>query len=148
MLLSGTTGQGQAPGKKVAPKMEAVAETKLLMDGLAHANFRGLERLLTEKPAEMQAWTFARGQALLLAETGNLLMLRPPRKQGQAVWFERAADLRKQATQLAGTLAQRDYAGSRAGLQRLAQACNRCHQTFRVEVEIVPFVQPPPPKLE
>ena len=55
---------------------------------------------------------------------------------------------RKQATQLAMTLAQRDYPGSRAGLQQLAASCNRCHQTFRVEVEIVPFAQPPPPKVE
>ena len=33
-------------------------------------------------------------QALLLAETANLLMLRPPKNQGQPVWFERATDLR------------------------------------------------------
>src|SRR4030081_636382 len=131
---------------KVQPKLGAIAETKLLMEGLAHANFRGMERLLTEKPADVQTWTFARGQALLVAETANLLMLRPPKNQGQPVWFERAADLRKQATQLAMTLAQRDYAGSRAGLQQLATSCNRCHQTFRVDVEIAPFVQPPPPR--
>jgi hypothetical protein len=148
LFLSGTIGQGQAPPTKATPKLEAVAETKLLMNGLAHANFRGLERLLTEKPAEAQAWSFARGQALLVAETANLLLLRPPRNQGQAAWFERAVDLRKQATQLAGTLSQRDYAASRAGLQRLAQSCNRCHQTFRIDVEIVPFVRPLPPKVD
>jgi cytochrome c556 len=148
VFLAGAPGNGQAPGTKVTPKLEAVAETKLLMEGLAHANFRGMERLLTDKPADAQTWTFARGQALLVAETANLLMLRPPKNQGQPVWFERAADLRKQATQLAMTLAQRDYPGSRAGLQQLAASCNRCHQTFRVEVEIVPFAQPPPPKVE
>ena len=148
VLLAGVPGNGQAPATKVTPKLEAVAETKLLMEGLAHANFRGMERLLTEKPADVQTWTFARGQALLVAETANLLMLRPPKNQGQPVWFERAADLRKQATQLAVTLAQRDYPGSRAGLQQLAVSCNRCHQSFRVDVEIVPFAQPPPPKVE
>jgi hypothetical protein len=148
VLLAGAPGNGQAPGTKVTPKLEAVAETKLLMEGLAHANFRGMERLLTDKPADVQTWTFARGQALLVAETANLLMLRPPKNQGQPVWFERAADLRKQATQLAATLAQRDYPGSRAGLQQLAASCNRCHHTFRVDVEIAPFTQPPPPKVE
>ena len=148
VLLSGAAGHGQTPGTKAVPRMEAVAETKLLMEGLAHANFRGLERLLTDKPADAQAWSFARGQALLLAETANLLMLRPPKNQGQAVWFERAADLRKQAVQLAAKLSQREYPASRAGLRQLAVSCNRCHQTFRVEVEIVPFAQPPPPKVE
>jgi hypothetical protein len=148
LALSGGIGQGQTLQTKVTPKLEPIAETKLLMEGLAHANFRGLERILTEQPAEVQAWKFARGQALLLAETANLLMLRPPRNQGQPIWFERAAELRKQATQLARTIAERDYAGSRAGLGQVAATCNRCHQTFRVDVEIAPFMQPPPPKTE
>ena len=59
------------------------------MEGLAHANFRGLEKHLTPKPADAQAWIFARGQALLLAETANLLMLRPPKNKGETLWFER-----------------------------------------------------------
>jgi hypothetical protein len=142
MLLAG------APAPRVAPKLEAVAETKLLMNGLAHANFRGLEGHLTQKPADVQAWTYARGQALLLAETANLLMLRPPKRAGQAIWYERAADLRDQAKQLALTLGQRDYPASRTGLQKVAVTCNRCHQSFRVDVEITPFVPPPPPKVE
>jgi len=148
VLTCAMAGHGQGPGKagqpKVTPKLEPVAETKLLMEGLAHANFRGLEKLLSQPPAEVQSWTFARGQALLIAETANLLMLRPPKNQGQPVWFERATDLRKQATQLAQTAAKQDYAGSRAEFKQLAVTCNRCHQTFRVDVEIVPFAMPPP----
>ena len=146
-------GQTQLPPPtpgKAKPKLQPVAETKLLMDGLAHANFRGLERHLTQKPDDAQAWTFARGQALLLAETGNLLMLRPPRSQGQDRWFERATDLRGKATLLAQELAKRDYLNSRAAFVQVANSCNSCHQTFRVNVEIEPFAQapPPPPKTE
>src|SRR5262249_41475186 len=81
----------QTPAK-VQPKLEPIAETRLLMDGITHPNFRGIERLLAEKPADVQVWTFARGQALLIAEAGNLLMLRPPKSQGQALWFDRAME--------------------------------------------------------
>ena len=130
------------PGPKVSPKLDPVAETRLLMEALAHANFRGIERLLREKPAEAQAWTFIRGQALLIAETGNLLMLRPPRSQGQAVWFERSMELRKVAADLARVAAAQNFAQSRAGFVNLANSCNRCHQTFRVPVEITPFAEP------
>jgi len=130
----------QSPGK-VMPKLEAVAETRLLMEGLAHANFRGLERKLTNQPTEAQEWTFARGQALLIAETANLLMLRPPRNKGEALWFDRSMQLRTQAIQLAVRLSKKDYEGSRAGLTQLAVTCNRCHQTFRVPIEIAPFQQ-------
>jgi hypothetical protein len=134
-----TKPQQPPAGGKVVPKLEPIAETKLLMEGLAHANFRGLDRILAKKPDEAQAWTFARGQALLLAETANLLMLRPPRNQGQPAWFERAMELRSVSTQLAQTLSKQDYEGGRSGLVKLANACNRCHQTFRVAVEIAPF---------
>src|SRR5262249_1646925 len=52
-------------GSKLVPKLEPIAETKLIMEGLAHPNFRGLDRILAKKPEDAQAWTFGRGQALL-----------------------------------------------------------------------------------
>ena len=136
-----------APAGRGRPKLEPVAETKLLMEGLAHPNFRGLDRLLAKKPAEAQTWTFARGQALLIAETANLLMLRPPRNKGETAWMERSMEMRSQATQLAGHLAKKDVERGKAGMQALASSCNRCHQAFRVPVEIVPFQQPEPPPI-
>jgi Cytochrome C' len=137
-------GLGQNTGK-VAPRLEPVAETRLLMEAIAHANFRGLERNLTKKPMDDQAWIFARGQALLIAETGNLLMLRPPKNQGEVVWMERSMDMRSQAMQLAQVLSKKDMERSKAGMQQLANSCNRCHQTFKTPIEIVPFQQPEPP---
>ena len=90
ILLAATPAATQAPPQKTArpvPRLEAVAETRLLMEGLAQANFRGLEKHLKQKPTEVEAWTFVRGQALLIAETGNLLLLRPPRNPGEPVWL-------------------------------------------------------------
>ena len=124
--------------RRRAPKQEAVAETRLLMEGLNQANYRGLERLLKDKPADVEAWTFARGQALLIAETGNLLMLRPP-KRGQDAWLDQAAELREAASALARAAAKRDYERSRNAFRDLAGTCNRCHQSFRVNVRLEPF---------
>jgi hypothetical protein len=108
------------------------------MEGLNQANYRGLERLLKDKPGDVEAWTFARGQALLIAETGNLLMLRPP-KRGQDAWMEQAAELREAASALARAAARRDYERSRNAFRDLAGTCNRCHQSFRVNVRLEPF---------
>jgi hypothetical protein len=127
---------------KVTPRLEPVAETRLIMEGVAHTNFRGLERLLTERPNDTRAWTFARGQALLLAETANLLMLRPPKNQGQAVWFERSMALRESARELAQAVGARDFDRGKAGLLKVSAVCNSCHQSFRVQVQITPFAQP------
>jgi hypothetical protein len=126
----------------VTPRLEPIAETRLIMEGIAHTNFRGLERLLTERPSELKAWQFARGQALLLAETANLLMLRPPKNQGQPIWFERAMALRDTSRELAQAVGARDYERGKSGLLKVAAVCNSCHQSFRVDVQITPFAQP------
>jgi hypothetical protein len=141
LMLAMSSQATPQTGSKPLPKPEPIAETRLLMDGIAQANFQGLERLLKDKPADIEGWTFARGQALLIAETANLLMLRPPRGQGQVVWLDRAADLRTAATRLARAAADRAYDRCRTGLTELANCCNRCHQTFRVAVRLAPFAE-------
>jgi hypothetical protein len=140
------TGRPALPSAKPPLKLEPVAETRLLMEGLAQANFSGLERLLKDKPADNEAWTFARGQALLIAETGNLLMLRPPKNPGETAWMDHSRELRDAAMAVAKNTAARDYEGSRNALGDLAVTCNRCHQTFRVQARIVPFANAQPGK--
>jgi hypothetical protein len=120
------------------PKFEALAETRLLMEGLANANYRSLQRLLKEKPDDVDTWVFARGQALLVAETGNLLLLRPPRNTGRDTWMKLATAMRDEASTLARKVAARDHAASKVALVSVTNACNRCHQTFRVEVRVGP----------
>jgi cytochrome c556 len=127
----------------VTPRFEVVAETKLLMEGLMMPNYEGLEKILKDKPAEAEAWTFARGQALLIAETGNLLLLRPPRNQGRDAWMQKAMDMRLAATVMAGSAGNKDLEASRKALKELGTACNKCHQTFRVPVRVGPDAKPP-----
>jgi hypothetical protein len=129
-------------------RLEPIAETRLLMEGLTQPNFRSVERLLRDKPADLETWTFVRGQALLIAETGNLLLVRPPRQQGQAAWTENATAMRTVATSLARAAGNQDFGRSRAGVVELAYTCNRCHQTFRVPVRMTAFAEPPEPKGE
>jgi cytochrome c556 len=136
-----TLGLSQGDRKGKQPMLEAVAETQLLMEGLALPNFRGLEKILRGKPADAEAWSFARGQALLLAETGNLLMLRPPRNQGRDAWMERSAELRDGATKLARFAGARDLLRCREALVQVAGTCNRCHETFRVVTRIRVFAE-------
>jgi hypothetical protein len=126
------------PKPRFTPQFEALAETRLLMEGLAQSNYRALEEHLRRKPADVETWTFARGQALLIGETGNLLLLRPPRNQGRDTWMKEAMDMRQAAGTLARQLGGRDYERSKVALAELRVACNHCHQTFRVPVKVAP----------
>ena len=140
--LAVPVADSQVPKKAAAnpPKLEPVAETKLLMEGLAKANFDGLNKLLKEKPADAETWGFVRGQALLIAETGNLLLMRPPKNRpAQDAWMQRATELREAGAALAKSAGEKDYANSRAAVANLANACNRCHTGFAVATRIVPF---------
>ncbi|HBI46723.1 MAG TPA: hypothetical protein DDY78_28295 [Planctomycetales bacterium] len=128
----------ERPVPRVTPKFDPVAETSLLMDGLNQANYRSLEKLLKQKPADADTWSFVRGQSLLIAETGNLLLLRPPRSGGADAWNQDAMDLRVAAASLARKAGDRDYEGSVAGLGKVASVCNRCHETFRVATHVGP----------
>jgi hypothetical protein len=145
-VLLASSGEAQnmrPPAPKPAatpfvPKFEVLAETRLIMEGLAFANYRGLQRLLKNKPADNETWTFLRGQALLTAETGNLLLLRPPRNNGRDTWMKLAMDMRGKAGTLARQAAARDYPAAKTALEDLTNSCNRCHQTFRVAVRVGP----------
>jgi hypothetical protein len=152
-LLLATSGEAQVTTRPPAaarpapsspafvPKFEVLAETRLLMEGLAHANYRSLQRLLKDKPGDNDTWTFARGQALLLGETGNLLLLRPPRNSGRDTWMKLAMDMRSQAGNLARQAAARDHARAKLALENVTASCNRCHQTFRVPIKVGPEME-------
>lgn len=136
-ILLPTIGWTQSPPRTGEPRLDPVAETKLLMEGLAQPNFKSVDKLLREEPADAEAWQFARGQSLLIAETANLLMLRPPKSAAaQDAWFKRAGELRDKATALARATAAKDPVKGRAALLAVSASCNRCHETFRVDVKI------------
>jgi hypothetical protein len=147
-LLLGTSGEAQGPARPPAsgapraapftPKFEVLAETRLLMEGLAISNYRSMQRLLKEKPKDNDTWTFARGQALLVAETGNLLLLRPPRNNGRDTWMKLAMDMRSKAGAVARQAGLRDHDRVQEALAALTTSCNRCHQTFRIAVRVGP----------
>ena len=130
--------QAQMPAVE-GPQLQPVAETKLLMNGLAKPNFDGLNRHLKDKPADAETWEFVRGQALLVAESGNLLMMRPPKAKAlQDAWMAKATDVRAAGVKLAKAAGDRDYLAARAAHAELANACNRCHERFQVKTRVSP----------
>jgi cytochrome c556 len=138
--LFAPSGRSQPAKTKAPPKLEPVAETKLLMNGLADPNFKGVGKLLKDEPTDPEAWEFARARALLVAETGNLLLMRPPKaRDAEASWMTHASGLREAAAGLARDIAARNYVKSRAALAAVANECNRCHHTFRVGTRVRPF---------
>lgn len=138
-LIDKASSQIAAP-VQTKPTLLPVAETKLIMQGITHANFLALGSILNKTPKDVQTWTFARGQALLIAESGNLLLLRPPQAvKAKNEWFQKAMELRDSSTRLARNLGTQNYQQSRQDYVRLANVCNRCHEQFQVRFTVEPF---------
>jgi len=131
--------------------LEPVAETRILMLGINLPNFQGLQQRLARQPANKDSWEIVRGEALLIAENGNLLILRDPPAGSRQTWVDRARDLRSAGKRLARAAADRDYARSRDCLADLLNSCNRCHRNYGVRVDLsgqgnsrLPAVPQPP----
>jgi hypothetical protein len=139
IALSVSVAESQQPKKANPPKFEAVAETKLIMEGMIQPNFRGVEKLLRGTPKDLDSWTFARGQSLLIAEAGNLLQLRPPREKGQELWSALAIQLRESSTRLARFNSEKELLRARTALVEITAVCNRCHEAFGVKHNVKVF---------
>jgi hypothetical protein len=129
---------------RTQPKLEPIAQTRVLMVGINAPYFQGLDQILREKPANDDAWGAVSAQALLIAENGNLLLLRPPKGADEPTtdkWNQRAVDLRTAATQLAQDAEDEDYQRCRTALINLAKTCNRCHEAFKVQTRIAAFAE-------
>jgi hypothetical protein len=134
---------GPNPKIQVVPRLQPIAEAQVLMRGINRPNLEALNRLLKHQP-DKGAWSQIRDHALVIAENGNLLMLRPVRKQNEETWLDRAAALRSKASDLARAAEGRDLGRCQAELKDLAMTCNRCHQTFGVDVQVRSFADDQP----
>src|SRR4029077_15296652 len=107
--IGGTIGDDKRPAEarplwsgsqlRHLPPLEPIADTRFLMQAINLPNFQGLEYLLKQRPVDANAWAYVKGQALLIAENGNLLILRPSRSQEDR-WLDLAATLRSKAARL------------------------------------------------
>ena len=132
--------------KAAPPALEPkpVAAVGAIMRGINRPNFNWLEYLLQRPPRDADTWGRIEDEALVLAEAGNLLMMRPPRGGEARTWMGRADGLRNAGIALSQAAQARNFDRSRNNLIRLSDACNRCHTTFRVNAQITAFANQQP----
>lgn len=91
--------------------------------------FHELKESLAESPKDKKAWVPVKANSLILAENGNLLMLRGP-DEGKAEWNKISADLRDQGKLLYQAAKKRDYEVARKEYVSFVAKCNVCHEKF------------------
>lgn len=120
------TGDTDKPAIAMVPVEADVHE---FMEYAFEPFFHTLKSALEGAPADKNAWKSVKANALVLAENGNLLMLRGPEENSTA-WNRLATEMRDQGKQLYQAAKKRDYSASRQQYERFVEKCNACHHEF------------------
>lgn len=135
VLLSRTSGlAGSVPSPDAAP---VEADAHEFMEYLNGPVFARLKAALAEPPKDRRAWVPIKSDALILAESGNLLLMRAPDKALADEWNQFAVELRTIGAELYKAGKQRNYEEARKHYVALARSCNNCHQDFSAGEPVV-----------
>lgn len=91
--------------------------------------FKQLREAMKAAPADKNGWKPIKATSLVLAENGNLLMMRGP-DDARVKWNQLAADLRAEGKLLYQQAKKRDYSQARKHYVAFIAKCNACHHEF------------------
>lgn len=84
----------------------------------------------SNQPLDAKGWTAARNQALVLAESGNLLMV-GARVRDNGNWMKMSRALVDAAALAAAAAEKKDAKGLESAADAITVACMECHRPYR-----------------
>jgi hypothetical protein len=99
------------------------------MEGVFQGPYRRLKAAIAAEPKDNPAWKTIRSEAIILAEGGNLLLIRKPEKDAEK-WSEYSIASRDAGAELFKAAKKKDYAEARKAYEKMITHCNACHKQF------------------
>jgi hypothetical protein len=118
-------GQDLEPGllESVEPDMHEFMEYEF------EPTFKRLKPAIAPDQAGQPNWKTLKAESLILAEGGNLLLLRAP-KENTEKWQQHSKDLRLHGGRMYRTAKARDFKAARENYVLMVKTCNACHTDF------------------
>jgi hypothetical protein len=91
--------------------------------------YQRLKQSMATEATDNNRWKAIKSDALILAEGGNLLLVRTPAEDAKA-WNEHSAAVRDLGGKLYASAKKKDYNAARRDYEALLVNCNRCHTQF------------------
>jgi hypothetical protein len=110
--------------------VRAVASVRQLHDVLITPASDAVFAASAEPPLDDRAWTTAQNQALVLAESGNLLMV-GTRVRDTNNWMRMSRALVDAASRAAAAAEKKDAMALEASTDAITVACMECHRPYR-----------------
>jgi hypothetical protein len=107
-----------------------------LMESVFQSPYRRLKASLAAEPKDALAWKAVRSDALILAEGGNLLLLRKPEKDGDE-WTKHSTASRDAGAAMFKAAKDKDFAATKKAYEKMLGHCNACHKKFDEENHVL-----------
>ena len=115
---------GSAPAQR--PVVDSMHQ---FMEYYFEPNYKLLKQNLAEAPQDKNAWKPVKAGGLILAEGGNLLLMRVP-DEDAARWQKLSVEVRGAAAELYQAARDQDYEAARGHYTKMLTKCNACHTDF------------------
>jgi hypothetical protein len=121
-----TSAAAPNPPARLQPVDESTHE---FMEYFFQPTYKRLKAAMAKAPAGGAGWKTVKADSLVLAEGGNLLLMRTPPKGG-ADWNKRAIEVRTRGGQLYRAAKKRDHKSAQTHYRAMLTSCNACHKAF------------------
>lgn len=119
-----------AQASSARPPMRNVGTMSELMVRIIYPASDALFYIESRTPKTESEWGALEGQALMLAESANLLMM-PGRARDQKQWMTDSRLMLDAAADALAAAKKRDVDGIVLVGERLLESCTSCHKTYR-----------------
>lgn len=130
LLLAAGTTVAQSPASSPPPAVRHVGTMSELMVTVIRPASDALFYIETRTPKDGDGWTALEGQALMVAEAGNLLTL-PGRARDQEQWIADAGLMRDAGAAAFKAAKTRSVEAVAAVSDQLYESCVTCHRHYR-----------------
>ncbi len=113
-----------------ATGVRAVASVKQLHEVMISPASDAVFDATAHQPLDAKGWTAARNQAIVLAESGNLLMV-GARARDNGNWMKMSRALVEAAALAAAASEKKDANALEAATDSITVACMECHRPYR-----------------
>lgn len=133
MLLTGVAmAQTTAPAPPQAPTFRHVGTMSQLMINIIYPASDAIFYVDRKPPSTDAEWGALANQALMLAESGNLLLM-PGRARDQGNWIKDTRMMIEAGAAAFKAARAKDIEGIRAVSDALAESCVLCHRQYRTD---------------
>ncbi len=125
--VSGAVGSFAGAAREADGEGRAVASVMQIMDSMVIPTSADIWNVAREAPADEEAWEALARSAVLLAESGNLLLI-GDRAKDDEVWRATAMQLVEGGAQALAAVEARDVEAVNESGNVLIDACEICHE--------------------